>query len=166
MDIMEIRKINEIKPVEGKTRLVSGSEAKLIADWLIQYQLESLASEMDYEAALKKANDLIENKNMYVYENSENKAVSMAATQRKLKNGMAISMVFTPEEFRGKGYAAANIYYLSKELLENGCEFCTIFADKKNPVSNRAYEKVGYIILEENYDYSIMPAEIKPSQPQ
>jgi predicted GNAT family acetyltransferase len=83
----------------------------------------------------------------------------MAVITRKLPHGTAIAYVYTPEEYRGKGYAAANMYYLSKKLLEQGGEFCTLFVDKKNPLSNRAYEKVGYKILEDSYEYRIVPAE-------
>jgi predicted GNAT family acetyltransferase len=159
MDIMEIRKVNDIKPVEGSQRLALPEEAKLIADWMIQFQMESLASELDYEAALNKATKYIEENKIYIYENSEKKVVTMAIASRKLVHGMAITYVFTPEENRGKGYAAANMYYLSKNLLEQGYEFCTLFVDKKNPLSNRAYEKVGYKILEDNYEYMVILSE-------
>jgi predicted GNAT family acetyltransferase len=159
MDIMEIRKVNDIKPVEGSQRLALPEEAKLIADWMIQFQMESLASELDYEAALNKATKYIEDNKIYIYENSEKKVVTMAIASRKLAHGMAITYVFTPEENRGKGYAAANMYYLSKNLLEQGYEFCTLFVDKKNPLSNRAYEKVGYKILEDNYEYMVIQSE-------
>jgi predicted GNAT family acetyltransferase len=159
MDIMEIRQINDVKPIEGIHRPAMECEAKTIVDWMIQYQIEAEASEMDYEAALKKVISLIENKQIYIYENTEQEMVSMAATTRKLVHGMGISYVFTPEEFRGKGYAAANIYYLSKQLLESGFEFCTLFVDKKNPIASRTYEKIGYLILDENYEYTILPNE-------
>jgi hypothetical protein len=159
MDVMEIRKVNDIKPVEGFQRLALPEEAKLVADWMIQFQIEALTSELDYEAALNKATKLIEENKIYLYENSEQKVVTMAIASRKLVNGMAITYVFTPEENRGMGYAAANMYYLSKNLLDRGYEFCTLFVDKKNPLSNRAYEKVGYKILEDNYEYKVIQAE-------
>ncbi|MHB8131945.1 MAG: GNAT family N-acetyltransferase [Mobilitalea sp.] len=159
MDIMEIRQLNDIKPVEGKQRLALPMEAKFVTDWMIQFQLETLTSEMDYEVALKKATKYIEDKKIYLYENSEQKVVSMAVAARKLSHGIAITYVFTPEEYRGKGYAAANLYYLSKEMLAQGYEFCTLFVDKKNPLSNRAYEKVGYKILEDNYEFTMIPTE-------
>ena len=160
MDIMEIRQINDIKPVEGIQRLALLEEAKHVTDWMIQFQLEALTSEMDYEAALKKATKYIEDKKIYLYENSEQKVVSMAVAARKLAHGIAITYVYTPEEYRGKGYAAANLYYLSKEMLVQGYEFCTLFVDKKNPLSTRAYEKVGYKILQENYEFSVIPTEV------
>ena len=156
MDIMEIREVNDIKPMEGKHRLATADEVKLVTDWMISFQLEALANEINYENALEKAARLIKESKLHVYEDSEQKIVTMAAATRKLVNGVAIHYVYTPEEYRGKGYAAANIYFMSKEMLEQGNEFCTLFVDRKNPVSTRAYEKVGYQILEDNYEYKLV----------
>ncbi len=155
MDIMEIREVNEIKPIEGSYRIAIPNEAKLVAEWIIEFQLEAKTSEMDYEAALLKAEQLIADGKVHFLECPEHEVVTMAVAGRKLAHGIAITYVFTPEEYRGKGYAAANIYYLSKELLEEGNKFCTIFVDKKNPLSFRAYEKVGYQVVEEIYEYKI-----------
>lgn len=155
-DIMEIRKVNEIKPADGNHRIALPEEATLITDWMIRFQLEAHANEINYEKANAQVKELISNNKFHVFENDEHQIVSMAAAARQLKNGVTISYIFTPEEFRGMGYAAANIYYMSKELLEQGCEFCTLFVDKKNPLSGRAYEKVGYTIIEENYEYKIL----------
>lgn len=159
MDIMEIREVNDIKPVEGVQRLARLDEVKFITEWMIEFQLEALASEMDYEAALKKAELYIRENKAYVYEDMDNNVVTMAVVARELVNGAAIAYVYTPQEYRGKGYAVANIYYLSKKLLEQGYKFCTLFVDKKNPISCRAYEKVGYTILEDNYEYLIIMQE-------
>lgn len=160
IDIMELRKVNELIPIEGSHRLADPSEAKLVAEWMIEFQMESLESEMDYEAALKRAEKLINEKKIYFYEDMEQKVVTMAVAARKLVHGTAITYIFTPEEHRGKGYAAANIFYLSKELLEQNNDFCTVFVDKKNPLSGRAYEKVGYKTVGDIYEYNIIPKEI------
>lgn len=158
MDIMEIRNVNDITPVEGSQRLASEHESKMLTDWMIEFQIEALACELDYEAALRKITKYIDNQSVYLYENDEHIVVTMAVITRKLPHGTAIAYVYTPEEYRGKGYAAANMYYLSKMLLEQGDEFCTLYADKKNPLSNRAYEKVGYKILEDSYEYRMISA--------
>lgn len=155
-EIMEIREVNEIKLIEGKHRLAVPEEVKLVTDWMINFQLEALASEINYEKALNKATRFIQENKLYIYEDAEQRPVSMAAASRQLANGVAINYVYTPEEFRGKGYAAANIYFMSKELLEQGNQFCTLFVDRKNPISARAYEKVGYHILEDNYEYLLL----------
>lgn len=160
MDIMEIREVNEIKPVDGIYRLAAPEDAKLVAEWMIEFQMEALTSEMDYEAALKKAVKQIEEGKIHFLEDTEKKIVSMAIAARKLAKGITITYIYTPEEFRGKGYAAANIYHLSKELLEKGNEFCSLFVDKRNPLSNRAYEKVGYKVVGDCYEYKTVPTVI------
>lgn len=160
MDIMEIRAVNDLKPTEGSQRLATLEDSQLVVNWMIEFQMETLTSELDYEATLKKANRYIEEGRVYLYENDNHQVVSMAVAARKLLHGMAITYVYTPEEYRGKGYAAANMYYLSRELLDQGYEFCTLFVDRKNILTNRAYEKLGYVILEDIYEYRVLPSEI------
>ncbi len=159
MDIMELRQVNDIRAAAGSQRLAETEDAKLVADWMIQFQIEELMDEADYEASLLSATQLISRKELYLYEDEEERPVSMAAATRRLVHGMGITHVFTPEEYRGKGYAAANLYYLSKALLEQGFEFCCLYVDKKNPLTIRAYEKIGYRVIEDNYEYMIMPSE-------
>lgn len=159
MIIMELRELNDINPVEGFQRLALPEETKLVAEWMIEYQMEALTSETDYEAALKRADIFISEGNIYLYENTEGKVVSMAIASRKLETGMAISYVYTPEEYRGKGYAAANLYYLCKELLGQGNQFCSLFVDQKHLLSIRSYEKVGFRILEDNYEYKLIAVD-------
>ena len=158
-DTMELRQLNEVKPTEGKQRLAEMEDVKLVADWIIQFQIEAMIDETDYEATVLKASQLVAKQQVYLYENEDNLVVSMAAATRKLVHGMGITYIFTPPEHRGQGYAAANIYYLSKQLLEHGYEFCTLFVDKMNPLTNRAYEKLGYKVIEDNYEYKIIPLE-------
>lgn len=160
MDIMEIREINEINPVDGMHRLALPVEAKLVAQWMIEFQMEARTSEMDYEAALQRATKQIEEGKIHFYEDAQHNVVTMAVAARKLAHGVTITYIYTPEENRGKGYAAANIYYLSKKLLEQGNEFCTIFVDKKNPLSTRAYEKVGYKVIGDSYEYTVVPNKV------
>jgi len=155
-DIMEIRQVNEIKPAEGMTRLALPHEIKLLTDWLIQFQIEALAKEIDYESALTRITKMINNNRLYVFEDNEGTVVSMAAATRKLAHGIAINYVYTPEEYRGLGYAATNIYNISKKYLDEGYEFCTLFVDKKNMLSRRAYEKVGYKMVDEMYEYKLL----------
>ena len=46
MDIMEIRQVNEIKHIEGTTRLAIPNEVKLLTDWMVQFQIEALAKKL------------------------------------------------------------------------------------------------------------------------
>ena len=155
-DIMELRSLNDLKPAEGIHRLAHINEVKMITDWIIEFQMDTLTSEMDYEAAVVKARQYINSRDVYIFETTEQKVVTMAITTRRLPNGIAIAYVYTPEEFRGQGYAATNMYHLSKSLLAEGYQFCTLFVDKENLLSHRAYEKVGFNVLEESYEYELI----------
>jgi len=157
-DIMEIRQINDIKPADGIQRAARADEAQLVADWMIESQLEAKSSEMDYEAMLKKAEQYIADKRVFLFE-KEDIVVSMAVKEKRLINGVLLSYIYTPVEYRGEGYAAANLYYLSKALLDEGYEYCTILVDKKNPLTVRAYEKIGYQVLDEFSEYRLISAE-------
>lgn len=72
------------------------------------------------------------------------KIVSQAVFGRDLKKGKCISGVYTPKEERGKGYAYNLVYQVSKKSLEQGAEYCVLYTDDKNPISNHIYEKIGY----------------------
>ena len=52
--------------------------------------------------------------------------------------------MFTPKEERGNGYAYNLVYRISKEFLDSGLEYCVLFTDDSNPISNHVYEKVGF----------------------
>ena len=79
----------------------------------------------------------------YILE-KDGKIVSTASINRHLTKGKSIGNVFTPIEERGKGYAYNIVYRLSKEFLDSGLEYCVLFTDDSNPISNHIYEKIGY----------------------
>ena len=87
--------------------------------------------------------ELIEEKGYYVLEN-KGKIVSQAALLRGLKKGKSISAVYTPKEERNNGYAYDLVYRISENTFDNGAEYCVLYTDDTNPISNHVYEKVGY----------------------
>ena len=79
---------------------------------------------------------------MYVWDNGG--PVSMAACDGPTPRGIRINFVYTPAEHRARGYASACVADLSQLLLDQGREFCALFTDLANPVSNRLYARLGY----------------------
>ena len=156
MDIMEISEVNKgIVLPKGYFRVANLNDKYILADWWIKFVKEALCDDISYEN-IKDILDLrIENKNFYLFEDENHKPMAMAAVTRQLVNGVALSLVYSSKEARGKGYGLAVVYNLSKEYLGRGNKFCSLFVDKKNPISNGIYSKIGYKILEENYDYRI-----------
>lgn len=79
----------------------------------------------------------------YILE-KDGKIVATASCNRHLTKGKSVGNVFTPKEERGKGYAFNLVYRISKEFLDSGLEYCVLFTDDSNPISNHVYEKIGY----------------------
>jgi predicted GNAT family acetyltransferase len=73
----------------------------------------------------------------------------MAAVSRPTPNGISVSLVYTPPEKRGNGYASACVAALSQRQLDAGKRFCTLFTDLSNSTSNALYQRVGYRPLAE-----------------
>ena len=69
--------------------------------------------------------------------------VSMAVSTRPAKKGISIGGVFTPPFKRNKGYATSCVASLCRELLTK-YDFCLLFADLSNPVSNSIYMRMGF----------------------
>ena len=68
----------------------------------------------------------------------------MAASARPTKRAIAVNGVYTPREWRRRGYATACVAALSELLLQRGFELCVLYTDLSNPTSNSIYTQIGY----------------------
>jgi predicted GNAT family acetyltransferase len=80
--------------------------------------------------------------------------VSMAARSRVLPRGAVVSLVYTPAELRGHGYASAVVAALSQRLLDAGHQYCALYTDLANPTSNSIYQKIGYAPVSDAVEYA------------
>lgn len=69
---------------------------------------------------------------------------SMAAVPAATPHGVRIGYVYTPPEWRGRGYASACVAHLSDAVLESGSRYCFLYTELANPVSNSIYQRMGY----------------------
>lgn len=84
----------------------------------------------------------------------DNQPVSMAWKRRPLRYGCALAMVYTPKEFRGKGYAAVCVGMTTEELLKEFSYVTLFVVAKQNPDKNM-YTGVGYQLLGKALRYSV-----------
>lgn len=160
MDIMELREINHsVKLPQGNFRTANLEDMDLLIDWYNKFAKEALNEEVLIEKAKAYLEAKVKSSCLYIFEDENQKPMAMAAATRQLVNGISVSLVYSCNEARGKGYGFAVVYNLSKEYLSRGNKFCSLFVDKKNPISNGVYKKIGYKILEDNYDYRIVKEE-------
>lgn len=86
----------------------------------------------------------LDQQSMLLWKNETGDIVAMAAKARESRNGATVSLVYTPPEFRGRGYGTAITHAVTKQLLASGKKFCNLFTDLSNPTSNSIYQKIGY----------------------
>jgi hypothetical protein len=70
--------------------------------------------------------------------------VSMAACARQSRDGVCIGPVYTPPEFRGRGYAGSATAALVEDIYAGGKGMACLYVDLRNPYSNRCYARIGF----------------------
>ena len=70
--------------------------------------------------------------------------------------GVRIGPVYTPPEYRGRGYATALTAHVSAEQLATGRSFCFLYTDLANPTSNKIYVAIGYRRVCDSVQYAFV----------
>jgi predicted GNAT family acetyltransferase len=83
---------------------------------------------------------------------------SMAGRARPTAHGIAVNGVYTPPEWRGRGYATSCVAQVSARLLDEGRSFCVLFTDLANPTSNAIYARIGYRGIRDYAVYDLAPS--------
>lgn len=153
MDIMECRTLKPVILREGIYRCAEKSDAEWILDACIAFEKEALGEDGDREKLRENIIEQIGEKRVRLFCIPDSGPVAMANRTRDLKTGFVINQVYTLPAYRGKGYAQTLIFRMCAEFFKEGYSFATLFVDQANPISNRVYEKVGFEIIEDHYDY-------------
>ncbi|MCH4887704.1 GNAT family N-acetyltransferase [Acidaminobacter sp. JC074] len=136
--IYRLDKVDEINKPSGYMRFARMEDLDLLIDWTIEFAFEGT---IDREVIRKNRKADIENKTMFIWD--DNGAVSMTALRRSVGDGVTVSMVYTPDHERRKGYATALVAEVSLYALKSH-KYCSLYTDLSNPTSNSIYQKIGY----------------------
>lgn len=155
--IYRLDRVNDIPLSPGRLICATTEHTDLVADWTAAFS-EITHDRLDRPAALARAQDTIAVSRLYLW--LDESPVSMAWKARPSRNGIVVSGVYTPPELRGRGYATACVASLSRLLLDEGFQFCALYADLANPISNHVYLKIGYRPIRASIVYSFaIPGE-------
>lgn len=156
MDIMVLTELVEPPAVSGAIRRAEEKDLETICQWVHAFYREALHEDADPETVRQRSQERIQKGEALVLELPGGKLASMAHTSRETDRGIAVSGVYTPPEHRGRGYCQATVGALCREQLARGKSYCTLFVDKRNPVSNRVYRKIGFAVLEDCGEYKLI----------
>lgn len=137
----ELRRVIPPAPIPGFLQPATEADLPLAAAWAYNFMQDAGLPGTAAEAA-EIAGFRIADRDLFLWDDGG--PVSMAAKTRRSTHGISISLVYTPRELRGRGYASACVAALSQQLLDAGWQFCTLFTDLANPTSNDIYQRIGY----------------------
>ncbi|MDZ4867174.1 MAG: GNAT family N-acetyltransferase [Alphaproteobacteria bacterium] len=131
--------------VAGHMRPASAGERDLLVQWeqgfATDASLPPLESDPAFVAQLVDVG--LADGGFYLWE-VDGRPRATARLRRIAHFGARVSGVYTPPPERGHGYAAALTAALSQMVLDRG-QFCCLFADAANPLTNRIYQRIGYV---------------------
>ncbi len=87
---------------------------------------------------------------------------SIAVAHGRTPHGVRVGYVYTPPEWRGRGYASACVAAVSQRALDGGLDFCVLYTDLSNPTSNSIYQRIGYRPVADARDFDLVPGGVAP----
>lgn len=145
MRILLLEKINEVALRDDVVcRKATWDDKETLKKFIFEFNEEALHTTLTDEELESNIKKRLANGSEYFVLEKDGKIVAQTTSSRRLKKGKCVSGVYTAKEARGQGYAFNLVYRVSKEYLDNGAEYCVLFTDDTNPISNHVYEKIGY----------------------
>jgi GNAT superfamily N-acetyltransferase len=87
--------------------------------------------------------------------------VAFAAVGRPMVGAMSrIGPVYTPPEFRGRGYGSAVTAAAARWALDRGAEHVVLFTDLANAVSNSIYQRLGFRAISDALEVGFRPVRL------
>jgi uncharacterized protein len=129
----------------GAWRIAEEGDRTLIRDWYQAFVDEAAPNDPppdDVDAIIDRLVRRI-GRTIYLWEDA-GRPVCLVGAGGETPHGTRIGPVYTPPEFRGRGYASNLTAAVSQEQLDAGRRFCFLFTDLANPTSNRIYQAIGY----------------------
>jgi len=131
------------KNVSGKIRYATVKDRELVLRWYQAFEIEAEVKSHDLEGVISRH---IANQMLYLWTVAD-EVVSLAghsyAVETLLGKLCRIGPVYTPPEQRKKGYASFLVAGISSLLKARGLAVM-LYADAKNPDSNKVYSNIGF----------------------
>ena len=125
----------------GQARKVTIEDATQLADWFTAFRREAVPHD---PVPSREELERVAGEERFLFWIVNFRPVSMAGIVRRFKNSAAIAGVYTPPELRGHGYAGSVAAATVERIYAEGRKIACLYADLKNPASNRCYTKIGF----------------------
>jgi uncharacterized protein len=131
-----------VPEASGHLRSCTRDDVELLATWIEDFHEQAPPPHSDPRAV---AEQRVGERSIFVWDDRQ--PVSVIGLSGPTPNGIRVSLVYTPPESRGRGYASALVGGLSRHLLEGGKDFCFLYTDMASPTPNKIYRELGYRLV-------------------
>ncbi|WP_405548345.1 GNAT family N-acetyltransferase [Streptomyces globisporus] len=125
---------------EGRARAAAREDRALLVAWVEEFAEATGQSKSSAEWLVDEGT---ERGSLTLWE-SGGTPVALAGRSLMLAGMVRVTSVYTPPEFRGRGYGAAVTAESSQAALAEGAAEVLLFTDLANPTSNGVYLRIGY----------------------
>lgn len=147
--IYETRAVSPPRDVVGSMSQATRLDLGLVVEWMIEFS--KLIGDQNHTRR-EEVEERLDAGHFFLWRDG-GQVVSIAGWAGPTPNGVRLNSVYTPPEFRNRGYASANVAALTQHLLDGGRKFVFLFTDLKNATSNSIYQKIGYRAVCDFDDY-------------
>ena len=143
MGTLFCRQTKKPRECKGKIAIPTIDDKAILTQyWFDDSQEMNGVDPISMEQAAEDVQKMLDSNKFYIWQNEEGKIVCMA-NYREVDVQAKLSLVYTPINERGKGYAANLIYIMTNDLLERGL-VPLLYTDYNYIPSNKAYINAGY----------------------
>ncbi|MGH7863855.1 MAG: GNAT family N-acetyltransferase [Candidatus Binataceae bacterium] len=146
-NLYEVARVAAPTNVAGAMRPARGEERDLILRWEMAFAVDAGLPqvERELEYVTRFVDEGLTDNTFFVWE-AHDRPVATARLRPIGTIGARVAGVYTPDDRRGHGFASALTAALSQRVLAAGL-WCCLFADADNALTNRIYQRIGYVRL-------------------
>ncbi len=133
--LFKLGALRQPPPPQGCLRPTGDEDRELVAAWANRYA-KAVDTHVDLTALFARMH---RRRALFVWDDGGPK--SIVGESGATPHGTRINAVFTPEEFRRRGYATAAVAEVTRLALERGCKHCVLLAEAG---PDRIYERLGF----------------------
>jgi RimJ/RimL family protein N-acetyltransferase len=141
---MRLYRLGRLVPAEpsppGRARPADEGDRALLREWYDAFRRELREPARMVESEIE---DRLGYRGFMLWE-VDGSPVSLAGRSRAVCGVARVGPVYTPVEWRGRGYGGAVTAAVSRSALDAGATDVVLFTDLANPMSNAIYQRLGY----------------------
>lgn len=160
--VFALEQVQPVAAAPGRARRADPADRPLVLDWMVEFNAEALPGNPDLVEHRERMvdhrlNPATEDAGFWLWE-AGGTAVSLVGYGGPFPGGARVGPVYTPPEYRRRGYGTSLVAAVSGWLLGHGRRRCFLYTDLANPTSNSIYRKIGYRQVAESAEYAYEPA--------